>query len=214
MKTKRTLTIAATLVALASLPALGVFRGTQSVWAESKVSSWLPGLARVVPALPVPTPNYTVLPSDTDGHPADADGNQPDCPGTGIGCEAQWGELALNHEHFFYLPPAAAINRGKLLVFLGGGNGSARAGGLFENLYPVAARQGYYVLGLTYPAGETNGCSHESTRQEKLQCFGEFMTETITGSCAAPSPAPGCERSDISEHSQDSVINRLVKALQ
>ncbi len=154
--------------------------------------------------------DYTVLPSDTDGQPGLADCT--DDPLDAIGCEDTWGELANNHEHFLYLPSSSAqTSQGKLLVFLCGGTGTART---CENVLPVAAQQGYHVIGLTYPAGKTNGCGGEPTRRDRLACYGDFMTETITGSCPTSVPSPGCERTNVSEHRQDSVISRLVSVLE
>lgn len=205
MRTQRIVTIAATLVVMAAIPAFCVFRGTQSARAESEAPPSPAIPLRVFSALADPTPDYTadytVRPSDTDGQPADVDGNQPDCPGPGIGCEAQWGDFALNDDHFLYLPtsPSASNTSGKLLVFLGGGNGSARASHQFENLYPVAAGQGYHVIGLTYP-GDL-GCGNDP------ECFGDYLREDITG-------VNWSEASHISEHKQDSVVNRLIKVLE
>jgi hypothetical protein len=164
---------------------------------------------------PGQSPPCTILPSDTDGN----DQNDPgeDCPGTGIGCDAdtadQWGELAFNGEHFLYLPSSSEpTSQGKLLVFLCGGKGSAS---VCENVFPVAAQQGYHVIGLAYPA-DLGNCVKDLTSEQRRACFGDFMTETVTGACPHPDPSLsiGCQKSHISEHPQDSVVRRLIRVLQ
>ena len=64
MRTKRTLTIATILTALAALIAFGISRGTQSARAESEVS--VSGAFPTVAALAAPTPNYTA--TDASGN--------------------------------------------------------------------------------------------------------------------------------------------------
>jgi hypothetical protein len=216
MKYKRTITITAA-IAVAILAAFGIFHEVQPVEARTATAN------RVMPVDPTPTPCpeiglecYEIKPSDTDG--PNNDGSDP-CPGTGIGCDVpddidplQWGNLAPNGEHFLYLP-SDSKQEGKLLVFLCGGKGGA---GLCENIAPVAARQGYHVIGLTYPTGVGACVNDNLTREERLACFGDFMTETVTGDCPHPDPAIsiGCQKSHISEHRQDSVVNRLLKVLE
>lgn len=60
--------------------------------------------------------------------------------------------LKNNNQHFLYRPTSIG-QQGKLLVFLCGGNGTAAT---CKNVFPVAAQQGYHVIGLTYPTGWTS----------------------------------------------------------
>ena len=209
MKYQRTMTIAAVLIA--ALAGLGTFRGTQSV--QARVATAGP----VMPVAPTPTPCpglgpecYSVLPSNTDGSisPDDCD----DRPTLAIGCDAEppegWGRHANNHEHFFYLPPQLT-NTGKLLIIFGGSEGNAE--GLSTVLGPVAAQRGYHVIGLTYPAAAANPCANLPDLEESLACFGDALHEVVTGE--ERSPNPGGEQSSVGEHCQDSIPNRLVKAL-
>jgi len=140
--------------------------------------------------IPTPSPNYTPKPSDTDG------GKQCGEEGA-IGCEEDWGDLANDSEHYLYLPTSPGKN-GKLLLFLCGGHGSAST---CENVYPVAAGQGYHVIGLTYPTG-LDGCGGN------YSCFGNFIRENVDG-------GPWSDQSNLHEkHPQDSIVNRLIKVLQ
>ncbi|MFL6333372.1 MAG: BPSS1187 family protein [Pyrinomonadaceae bacterium] len=203
------------LAALAAPAAFGIFGRTQPVQAAAAA----PLVAPVAPT-PTPCPDglacYEVAPGDTDDAPQDAEGNQPDCTdaetATGIGCENLWtseelGELAINSNHFLLLP-LNSKQEGKLLVFLGGGNGDAAGP---NNVYPVAARQGYHVIALTYPAGKVNGCADEVGKENKLACFGNMIGETITGE---EGDLPGGERTNVGDHPQDSIINRLIGVLK
>jgi hypothetical protein len=189
MKMTRTVMSLTAVVAFAALVAFGIVGHPQPVQASV---ACLDGLQC-----------YVVIPGDTDGTPADAFGSQPDCPATGIatgiGCENRY-EDALNIEHYLYLPPLLT-DTGKLLVFLGGGNGSARGP---QNIYPVAATQGYRVIGLTYPAAQANSC-HD------LSCYGNAYREVVTGE---NSPDPGGNKTTVGEHPQDSIVNRLVRVLE
>jgi hypothetical protein len=208
MKTKRTLIIGLQVAAMAALAAFGPFRETQPVHATvTKPLS--------APAEPTPCPPdlacYNVEPGDTDGTKKDYYGNQPDCTDvdhSGIGCENRWDDdLAINKNHFLLLP-LNSMQEGKLLVFLPGDNGNAAGP---KNVYPVAARQGYHVIALTYPAGKIGACVNEEGKQNKLMCFGNMMHETVTGEEGA---LPGGERTNVSQHPQDSIINRLIKVLE
>lgn len=194
MKTKRILTIAMMLVALPLLTAFAVLWKTQPV--EARVTM-LPS-----PAAPVPTPNYTVKPSGTDnGKPCSLveDGaigcDDEEWAAEGLSGSSPWGELAINAKHYLYLPTSSEKD-GKLLLFLCGGGGSAR---FCENVYPVAAQQGYHVIGLTYPTG-FDACPDFS-------CFGDLMRENITGEEFS-------DASHIHEHPQDSIVRRLIKVLE
>jgi hypothetical protein len=192
MKTKRTQSIG--LIIAAAFAAFGIFRETQPVQATAA--------ARPVTTIDECPPDlicYSVKPSDTDnGKPCSEDG--------AIGCDDEWGDLAINGDHFLYLP--TTVPEGKLLLFLCGGDGNA---GGCKNVYPVAAEQGYHVIGLTYPAGHTNDCGSDDLPQEdRLACFGNFMTETVTG---VAGPSPGGDMTNVSQHCQDSIVNRLVKVL-
>ena len=215
MKTKRTLTIGLMLAAMATLAAFGTFRETQPVRASAATP-----LLRLVEHSPTPCPPdlacYEVEPGDTDGTPKDVHGNQPDCPAhgiaSGIGCENRWtsdelGELAINKNHFLLLP-LNSKQEGKLLVFLPGDNGNAAGP---KNVYPVAARQGYHVIALTYPAGQLGKCVTEDRKEDKLACFENMLHETVTGEAGA---VPGGERTNVSEHPQDAIINRLISVLK
>jgi HYR domain-containing protein len=185
MKTKRTIPIVMLLVALAAIVAFGMFRQPQPVKASATSS---------VLSYPV-----TIRPSETDGN-TDAD----DCdqrPKLAIGCEKDWPERATNTDHFLYLPPKIT-ETGKLLVFLCGGKGRAD---VCKNVFPVAAQQGYHVIGLTY-AVALDDCQ-DLTPEENLACFGEVLSETVTGDDKT-------ERTNFSEHGQDSIVNRLRSVLK
>src|ERR1700752_109664 len=188
MKRNRTSTIIIVLIALATVMAFGFLRKPQPVEASLPM------------AAPVPPPDYSVKPSETD--------NGKLCSEVGaIGCDddewaaeglpgsSPWGNQAINKEHYLYVPTSPEKD-GKLLLFLCGGKGPAP---FCENVYPVAAQQGYHVIGLTYPTG-VGACPDFS-------CFGDFMRETITGDDASGV-------SHMNEHRQDSVVSRLVKVLE
>lgn len=199
MKMKHTLLTGLIVAAIAALATFSNFRETKPVQAA--------GVARPIALFaPSPTPCppdlacYEVEPGDTDGTPHDASGKQPDCPAapelaSGIGCDNRWGDLALNQKHFLYRPTATA-QYGKLLIFLCGGSGVAAT---CKNVFPVAAQQGYHVIGLTYPSG-LNECHSAS-------CFGPLMRENISGDESS-------DESHMSEHPQDSVLNRVVRVLE
>ena len=186
MKKKRTLIIAAALTTLAALVSLSNFGGTSRVHA-----SYQP-----LPSIPDAPSDYTVLPSSTDDQPGRAD-----CTDTsgfsGIGCDNHWGELALDNEHFLYLPTSTG-QHGKLLLFLCGGDGIAAT---CKNVFPIAAQQGYHVIGLTYPTG-LDACAGKG-----LSCFGPLIRENVTGEDSS-------DESHMSEHPQDSILNRLIRVLE
>ncbi len=118
------------------------------------------------------------------------------CVASGIGCDddqwaaegnagaSPWGILANNGEHYLSFPETLE-QEGKLLLFLCGGKGTAE---FCKNVYPVAARQGYHVVGLTYPVG-FDQCNNN------FGCFGDLMKENITGEDVS-------EESHIFEHSR------------
>ena len=86
---------------------------------------------------------------------------------------------------FSFSSPVAGFSLAVLLLASGGS--------------PVAAQQGYHVIGLTYPTG-FGACGDFS-------CFGDFMRENITGD-------EWSDESHISEHRQDSIVKRLIKVLE
>ena len=192
--------VLAVVVLVASLTLLIVFEVLQSVQ-PTKAAVSPPSLMPVYNVIKYPA----VKPSDTDG--PTHDGSEP-CTAAGIGCDddqwtaegntgtSPWGILANNNEHYLSLPETLE-HEGKLLLFLCGGNGNAK---WCENVFPVAARQGYHVVGLTYPVGFEQ-CD------KNFGCFGDLMEENITGEDVS-------EASHISEHSQDSVVNRLINVLE
>ncbi|MFL6230337.1 MAG: BPSS1187 family protein [Pyrinomonadaceae bacterium] len=98
------------------------------------------------------------------------------------------------------------------MVILCGGGGNSE--GCSTTLGPAAARQGYHVIGLTYPAARANAvCAKNSlTAREQRDCYGNAFREVVTGKDS--SPDPGSDISTIGEHRQDSVVNRLVKVLE
>jgi dienelactone hydrolase len=179
---------------------VGISRGTRHVRTP---------LVSPVAAIP---PDYTIEPADTDGHPAQ-DGVQPDCPGAGIGCDnpidpQQWADSAPNHPHTFYLPPSKTT--GKLLVLFNGGDGRANP---HYPIYGVAAGQGYHVIGLTYfTQGSDAAINRCDNDPERLSCYEDFMREIIYGTYNCTRET--CRGLNISEHPQDSVLNRLVQALK
>lgn len=196
---KGSLSIITIFDALTVLTTIGGLSTTRSVQPESREPTRPNSSANPVPS-PYEKASYSVRPSDTDGQPA-VNGDQPDCPGSGIGCEDELGESALDHPHFLYLPtsPSTEKTSGKLLVFLGGGAGSADAAGLYADFYPVAAAQGYHVIGLTYPGGIN--CHGDP------ECFGKYVLEDLTGNDVS-------DKSDVGDHKQDSIINRLIRVLE
>ena len=200
------------LIFTATLAAFGIFRETQPVKASGTTA--LP----ITAADPTPTPCdgergecYAVLPSNTDGR---TDSDFPnDCderPNQAIGCdgpEPQWEKDGNNTEHIFYLPPRRT-DTGKLLVYLPGEDGSAGRG---NDIPKVATERGYHVIQLTYPSANANGCSKISNHQNALECFGNAFREAVTGDEIAGSP--GDDKSTVSEHRQDSIVNRLLRVL-
>lgn len=161
--------------------------------------------------VPLPSPDYTIEPADTDGHPAVL-GIQLDCigpeSGTAIGCP-EWGDQAANDPHLFYLPEARQT--GKLLVFFNGGAGKPNPD---LAIHSFAASRGYHVIGLSYfvagEAAKINGCDNDSNR---LSCYEDFMREVLLGTnCGTEHEA--CAGLNISEHPQDAAVNRLLKALE
>jgi hypothetical protein len=210
---------------LLALVGLGIFRNTQPL------ETTIPPLFTLVDR------HYCVLPSETDGPNNDGSDLCHGKTGPGIGCDRddEWGNEndntddgknngnndGINIEHYLYLPPLLT-DTGKLLVFLAGGNGSARGGGegwcsaspLSMNIYPVAARQGYHVIGLTYPAAKANGpCDdYNLGPQQNRDCYGNAFREVVTGEDSSPSP--GSEVSTVSKHRQDSIVNRLLSVLK
>lgn len=225
---KRTLTIAVASVALAVLTVFGISGPVQP--AQATVAP--PATLAVADPTPTPSPCldglvcHHILPSETDGPLNDGSDPCDGKTGPGIGCGGadQWGNEndttdngindgnndGLNIEHYLYLPPFLTES-GKLLVYLAGGNGSARGG---VNVYPVAARQGYHVIGLTYPAAQANGPCGKNTlsEQEQLDCYGNAFREVVTGEDSSPSA--GSDVSTVSLHRQDTIVNRLLKVLQ
>jgi hypothetical protein len=202
MKNKRILTIAAAIVALATMAAFGIFWQAQPV--QAKIATAGP----LMPVDPTPTPCpgqgpecYLVLPSHTDNIDC------ADQPYLAIGCEDLWGKDANNTEHLLYLPPQRT-NTGKLLVYLPGEDGSAGRG---NDVPKVATERGYHVIQLTYPSANANGCSNLANHQNPLDCFGNAFHEAVTGHERSTSPA--ADKSTVSLHRQDSIVNRLVKVL-
>jgi hypothetical protein len=201
MKTKRTYILVLTLLGFAILMSISASRITQQVEATSLMYAPAP--------VATPTPCldglvcYHVLPSETDG--PNNDGSDPcsGMTGPGIGCDAsdQWDLAANNDWHQLYLPPKLT-DEGKLLVFLCGGHGKAEP---CENVFPVAARQGYHVVGLTYPA-IVDACSGLPA-EEKYACFTDVLRETVTGDDAS-------NKTDFHLHRQDSIVNRLINVLK
>jgi hypothetical protein len=202
MKYKRTITITAA-IAVAILTAFGLLRETPHVQAT----------APPPPPTPVPTPTpcpqnvegvcYSVLPSDTDG--SDSATDCYDRPHLAIGCQDFWptdpGIDANNNEHYLYLPQSQyATPKSKLLVILGGSDGNAR--GISTDLNAVATQQGYYVIGLTYPAANANSC-------DDVDCFGDALREVVTGE-----EDPDSDKTTVGDHPQDSIDNRLLRVLQ
>ncbi|HEV8486257.1 MAG TPA: hypothetical protein VGV87_22125 [Blastocatellia bacterium] len=204
MKNVRLIEIKSVLIALVALTAFLAFAisdGTRHVLANP-----------VYTVTPV-APDYTIPPSETDGHPSDPDGRQTDCPGAGIGCDdpndrLQWGDSAPNFRHIFYLPQSKIT--GKLLVLFNGGDGSPNPN---FPIYAVAASQGYHVLGLDY---FTQGSDAAINRcGDDLSCYEDFMREVIFGTdnCNHQTHET-CSGLNISEHPQDSALNRLIQALK
>ena len=207
MKTKRTLTIAALLVALAALMTLGLFHSTRSVKAGELTR--LNSRYTTVP-MAATFKTYKVRPSATDGNDAGTDCTQPPMPpGPGIGCEGdpRWvfkvdpddGPIssAPDGNHVLYVPAGNGHETtGKLLVFLGGGNGETdkvNPGDVYARFYEAAVGQGYHVIGLS---NLNLGPKEEA-----------FMLEAVTGEESS-------NESTLSEHPQDSIINRLVRVLE
>jgi hypothetical protein len=187
MKTKSTLIIAAALMTLAAFITVGNFRGTSRVHAGNQP----------LPSILMATADYTVLPSNTDDQPGLGDCPEAPAVASGIGCENRWDDdQAINNQHFLYRP-ASTGQQGKLLLFPCGGNGTAAT---CKNVFPIAAQQGYHVIGLTYPTG-LDKCRGESA------CFGPLMRENMTGEESSA-------ESHMSEHPQDSILNRLVRVLE
>ena len=163
----------------------------------------------------MPTPDYTVLPSETD------DGQ--DCLHGAIGCTPTqwqvenpnsrypWGFQAPNTEHALYLP--ASKDRGRLLVFFGGGDGNSGSSFNYK-LNSVAASQGYHVIGLAYYGAHENdvGINDCGTDPQPLSCYGDFMREVVYGTDNCEHAK--CSGLNIDEHPQDSILNRLVSALR
>jgi hypothetical protein len=172
----------------------------------------------------------SVLPSDTDGVPgsdsllcAIPQAKQIGCPmwtDDIVGDVENKNPLANDKPHYFYYP-SSSTDDSILLLLVGGGSGTAPpADDGFSDIYEVAAKQGYHVIGLTYPAGDTNSCGWDVLPDEHLsaadkrKCYGDMLTKTITGQCPDTEPTPGCSRTTVDLHPQDSLENRLVKALQ
>src|SRR5262245_33075978 len=103
MKIKRGPALAAIFAVSIGLLMVGIFSEAQSAPVESKTSSsmsWT-SFSATPTATPEYYPDYTVLPSDTDGT-----SGYSDCPDPGIGCNSKWGESATDAPHLFYLPPS------------------------------------------------------------------------------------------------------------
>ena len=196
MKSKPTVIIA-TLLVTSVLAMAGLFNGLQSTRAESEASPLSPEPA-VLP-LDAPTPDYTVLPSDTDG-------DQDDCRRGGVGCEGVWGRYAPNEPHALSVP--SSKNTGKLLVFFTGSGGKPAAE-LYHGLYNVATQQGYHVIGLTYFTTTDDGGVALACRKD-MSCYGNFMQEVIDGTDCVEDK---CSELNISEHPQDSILRRLLYVL-
>ena len=224
MKTKRTLTIATVFVALAMFMTLGV-SGAGPYASKSEYSAARTKTeTRPLYTASLPTPGalktYKVRPSDTDGS---SDDSPFECPGplTAIGRELCWIQLdangvpeedndgnlvssAPNNKHVLYVPEGME-QTGNLLLFLPGAPGNPdqdQPGEPYHNLYPVMATQGYHVLALsTFTGGVGTDCHKE------VSCFGKYMLEGLTGEDTT-------RTSRLSEHPQDSLLNRLVRVLE
>jgi pimeloyl-ACP methyl ester carboxylesterase len=155
---------------------------------------------QTVTPTPLPSPDYIIEPSNSDG----ASG---DCPEPGLGCSGKWGDQAANDPHLFYLP--LSKHTGKLLVFFNGGAGKPNPDLAIPSF---AASRGYHVIGLSYfAAGETaqiNACDRDTLR---LSCYGDFIREVLLGTDCTHET---CDELNISEHPQDAAVNRLLKALE
>jgi hypothetical protein len=135
-----------------------------------------------------------------------------------IGCDGptpEWGGYAPNTQHVLYLPYARdPYYRNNLLVFLGGANSQPDSDNN-DQIYKVAAHQGYFVIGLSYFCGAHNEDNPTappgafSTCGSDLSCFGAAMDEVALGV-----DCPVCTGLDIDKHPQDALENRLLKVLQ
>lgn len=202
MQTKRRLTMATLFALLTISTAFGIFRLAQPVQATAGMSTPSSASGDIIAYDPV-------LPSSTDGSESDSD--CVDRPDLAIGCWGRWPESSNNNYHYLFLP-SASLQSGKLMVILCGSEGDAEVCG--NTLGPVAARQGYHVIALTYPAAGANGpCGDNSlTPSQQRECYGNAFREVVTGEDS--SPAIGSEVTDVSEHSQDSIVNRIAKVLK
>jgi len=157
---------------------------------------------------------YKVRPSKTDGASNDC-GECPGSPGPGIGCDSCWHRgqktdkdgnrisTAPDDNHVLYVP-VKTKNTGKLLVFLAGYPGNPDKDGLHDDyhwLYQVMVLQGYHVIGLsTFISGLNSDCQ----KTKPYQC--PELEEIITG-------ADVSTNEEMSKHSQDSLVTRLVAVL-